>query len=248
MAEKTTTSGEPTLLIPRFVRGLNVIAERAGFRHETHVGKLHWDGDEQHLIAVWRGSRRAFRRLTFLPPTHLRKAHTGGGISWPEPPHMRPIILGIVEISGKGIRFTLSFGPPPRAIRTQGNLEIVEYCDWYAYCGAKEELMATGICTEKQFPDKNMCKNSRYDSGGLPEWKMRRYPNGSFVFWRETDAAAEARHREWVEQRRAIDEWAEQRRSTQPGEALSVLSTLGNIISLDAYRRARHRREWDRLL
>jgi hypothetical protein len=67
---------------------------------------------------------------------------------------------------------------------------------------------------------------------------MRRYPNGNFLYWCETDESAKARHREWVEQRRI----------TQPAEALRDVSMPDNVISFDAYRRERHQREWDRPL
>ncbi len=225
MAEKTAMSGAAALLVPRFVHGLNAIAERAGFSTELRVDKFYSNSDKQHLIGVWRGPKRAFLGLKFLPPNKRRR--TGGVISWPEPPHMQPVINGDLEVSRKGVQLTLSFGLVPRLIRRRGEVEIIEYPSdgyeqWFIYHGTQEALIAAGVCEERCFPTpKRVCKNYCGELlEGIPEWKTRRYPDGSFVHWRETEASVKARqvkHAQFEKERQERHRMEEQTGESQSG-------------------------------
>lgn len=224
------------LRVPRFVRALNDIAERAGFATEVGIGKI-WENDEApYIVSTWRGTRSAFLRLKFLPSFILGKVHGGGVITWPQEPDYRYcVIRGVMEVQRSRLELRLSGGPIPNAIRTDDEVEIVEYADQTAYHGSKDALMAAGICTEKQLPSETQRrrrKGSCQPSGEGRYWSTRRQLDDSFIHWLETEAKCK--------QRRAEEE-KEERQQQCSGPAPTTQSNPRrdvDISSIDEFRSA----------
>lgn len=186
----------PALMVQRFVHGLNAIAEAAGLVTETRIAKFRDNDDTPRVVNTWRGPRKAFRAFTFFPPSMLRSTQAGGCLCWPGPPHFHPIFDGYCEVSRKGVEFEFTTGPAAHSIRCLGEVEIAD-CDdgWSVYHGSIENIIATGLCTAKQFPTSKQGSRAFHCSpDGSPEWITRRYPDGSYTHWRESNELAQARH------------------------------------------------------
>lgn len=192
---KSVKNSTPPAPTPRFVGLVNRLAQEAGFLVHVAVEPL-WPDDEPRIVATWRVSKEAFLRLKFLSPTARAKVAKGGIIAWPDRDEWHTVVYGSLRVDGPAVELRLSGGEVPRSIRTEGAIEITEYDDEIAHHGTKDALIAAGICTAKQFPDKNMRKSRADFSQPERQWRTRRYPDGSYVHSVETPETHARRLRE----------------------------------------------------
>jgi hypothetical protein len=134
--------------------------------------------------------------LKFLSPTVRAKVAKGGIIAWPDRDERHTVIYGRLRVDGPAVELRVSGGEVPRAIRTEGEIEITEYDDEVAHHGTKEALITAGICTVGKIPNKNMRKSRADFSQPERQWWMQRHPDGNCVFWVETPTAHAKRLRE----------------------------------------------------
>ncbi|MBI3918998.1 MAG: hypothetical protein HY322_18555 [Betaproteobacteria bacterium] len=191
-----TFSKSAVPLIPGFVRSLNATAEAAGFSVDVSVrpfrvraqGRTEHDDDASpKIVSTWQGPPAAFRRLTFLPVSTRRITSPKFTIGWPNR-HGHSVLLADGHFSGRKYTLEVDGGDIPKAIRPQGDVEVIECSDECAYYGSQEALIAAGICTSQQFPVKRIQRGDHWGEKA-PQWITIRHPDGSYVHWRETDSA-----------------------------------------------------------
>ena len=177
--------------VPRFVRALNSVAESAGFTTDVHVGRIWAHDPGPYLISIWRGSREAFSRLNFLPANVHARFHTntkGGKICWPSW-QGTALLYGAVSCSAAGVEFHLQ-EEIPKTVRVAGELEEIQYNDRTAYHGARAALIAAGVCSSAQFPEKHSIKRYAENSGERARkthWSTQRQLDGLYIHSIETE-------------------------------------------------------------
>lgn len=219
------SSRSPLLLVPRAVRNMNAIGEAAGFKVTIGSGAPWPDRPGLHLVSIWRGPMRAFRALTFLPAFLMRRRHTGGWITWPG--WQFSIFDALMRVHRGGVELQVDGGVIPNDISVlPGGVEIAQYDEggFTAYCGARDALIAAGVCKDRDFPTaKHHRRHSRW-SLESPDSATVRYPDGVYVHWRETEAHAEAF-------RRKAALW-------QRGESVSTQPDTEHYVDAEAVRAA----------
>lgn len=195
-----------TLPIPRFVRALNAVAEKAGFTVNLDgLGRPRSDYEEDVIVSTWSGSRRAWKALDFLPHTVWKVGYEGGVVQWPLS-NANVILRGFLSVEKNRIVVKVDGGPAPRSLRKCGAIEIAEYDDCTAHHGTMKALIASGTCVEKHFPGSaRVTKRDGGDPWTSPPtraWWTAKYPDGSYVHRVETDSALATRTARYEEYHR----------------------------------------------
>jgi hypothetical protein len=146
----TSPAQAPALLVPRFVRGLELLAQKKGFAVSIApvlVIPAYQPGiaqsEELHLVGTWRGTRRQFQSLRFavssfaLPSASCTKAVIMNRFS--------PVRAGRVDVEGNEVLFTPDFGEVPASIEYRRDVEVAHYGKRITYHGTREALIDLGV-------------------------------------------------------------------------------------------------------
>jgi hypothetical protein len=200
----------PAILVPRFVRGLESLAQKKGF--EVSIERF-GRGDELHLVGAWRGTRRQFQSLKFavssfaLPAASCTKAVVMNRFS--------PVRAGRVDVEGNEVLFTPDFGEVPERIEYRYDVEVAHYAKRIAYHGTIEALIALGIPKKRLKFSKTtpLRQGQSLESFGRCEWDARLQPDGTVLYRDDTELAERARrkltesarqeHKRWVSEEAA---------------------------------------------
>ncbi len=194
------------LLVPRYLRNLNVAAASYGL--ETSIrsgaGLFHPDleANRSALLLEWRGTRNQLRALPcVLPswsiPLERRRLNTRWGTE------------GYVELVGDEVLYTIDAGAVPDSISFSDDVEISQWPTYTAYHGAVAGLIAAGIdakrvgsggarCVTGPWP----CPNDGYPNcKPVRAWSRTRQPDGLIVYRQETEAHLRERLDKWEAKR-----------------------------------------------
>lgn len=197
MVSNTPESAPVAVRVPRFVQNLNTLAGLHGLTARVYVD--HYTDDAQKkpiLFADWRGTESQLRSFPLVPSRWRLPVTTGqltiGDVWW-----RHPVMRGHVTVNPTDLLYRLDFDEVPRSIAERDGVEVIEYADEIAYHGSREALIAAGIDC-KRIPAGKRGARSGYNAG-IPDFYTRRQPDGSYVYWLQTDAAYERKQREFEE-------------------------------------------------
>lgn len=189
----STATDRPALLVPRYVRNLNTLAERCGMAVAVSVDQ--YAPDEQqwvdvegdyYLAAEWAGTRAQLAMLGLFTQAKLLNCSPIGRDA------RRRVstrdLSGIMETKGDRVAIELDFGEVPREITMLGRVEVITYADEVAYHGSPDDLLAAKVCSAKDLPmTKRRRKNgSHYPNARTPHHWAQWQPDGLVVFCTET--------------------------------------------------------------
>jgi hypothetical protein len=201
MADRKSKGDPPPLLVPRYVRNLNALAERCGMvtrnfarapKDEDELPTLRgeWQGTTAQLVSTGLFAESMVERMLGLRQ-HSRFVSSRGSSSHPE---LGVVVGNVAPTEDGGIVYEINFDELPRAIRSEGTIEILEYQDWTGFHGLPADLLASGRCTARQMPKRRdaISDSQRTDNPGR-KFRSRRQPDGAVLVLIETDLEMERR-------------------------------------------------------
>lgn len=203
MATPKSTRGrhiEPPLLIPRHVKNLNAIAERAGLSVSCYVDHYDDEPDEFKLFVDWTGSLDQLF-ATSLIPRHLQRRlgfavkETNALVPTDTAWWAKPLLDLRVSSGEEGTaNVELCFGEVPQQIVVSNEVEVARCATGSWHHGSADALIASGFVPRERLP---MGKRSTRTSGPWEHiggktrykrhWTSRRQPDGFYTYWEQSE-------------------------------------------------------------
>lgn len=208
------------LAVPRYIRNLNAIAERAGMTVTMRAASVP-EQPEPNLMARWEGTLEQLAATGLLVPHTVRRlrwasassTHASGARC--QLSGLSGDVSGEARVSGDRIVWEINWGPIDYSIEQRGEVEIVTHSCEIVYHGSAAALEGAGI-PRKRLPTGKHTAKSRYGilEGPEPAWRARRQPDESYVYYREAEDLVRIRCEREAERRRR--QQPDQRSSSEP--------------------------------